>query len=100
MVTLCNFPTAGGWIWSAAGTKARGQVGLHFRFRKRRTVAPGISRRKHYARSWRRQRALRWLLATAALVRGDAVPDGGVAGATDRGSIPVGHGTDLFGARQ
>jgi hypothetical protein len=37
---------------------------------------------------------------TAALVRGDAASDGGVAGAADRGSIPVGHGADLFGARQ
>jgi hypothetical protein len=27
-------------------------------------------------------------------------PDGGVAGAADRGGVPVGHGADLFGARQ
>jgi len=30
----------------------------------------------------------------------DPAGDGGVAGATDRGSIPVGHRADLFGARQ
>src|SRR5262249_50094430 len=37
---------------------------------------------------------------TAALVRGDPTPDRGVAGAATRGGIPVGHGTELFGARQ
>jgi hypothetical protein len=37
---------------------------------------------------------------TAALVRGDAASDGGVAGAADRGSIPMGLGTNLFVARQ
>jgi hypothetical protein len=37
---------------------------------------------------------------TAALVRGDPSPDRRVARTTDRGGIPVGHGTDLFGARQ
>jgi hypothetical protein len=31
---------------------------------------------------------------------GDPAPDGGVAGATNRAGIPVGHGADLFGARQ
>jgi len=25
-------------------------------------------------------------------------PDGGLAGAADRGGVPVGHGADLFGA--
>src|SRR5262249_18389743 len=39
--------------------------------------------------------------STAAdLVCGNSAPDGGVAGATDRGGIPMGHGADLFGARQ
>jgi hypothetical protein len=37
---------------------------------------------------------------TAALVRGDPAPDGTMAGAADRGGIPVGHGTELFVARQ
>jgi hypothetical protein len=37
---------------------------------------------------------------TAALVRGDPASDRGVAGAADRGGIPVEHSTDLFGARQ
>src|SRR6516162_8974999 len=37
---------------------------------------------------------------TAALVRGDPAPDRGVAGVADCGDIPVGHGTDLSGARQ
>ncbi len=37
---------------------------------------------------------------TASLVCSDPAPDGGVAGATDRGGIPVEHGADLFGARQ
>jgi hypothetical protein len=37
---------------------------------------------------------------TTALVRGDPAPDRRVAGAADRGGIPVGHGADLFGARQ
>ena len=36
----------------------------------------------------------------ATLVCSDPAGDGGVAGATDRGSIPVGHCADLFGARQ
>src|SRR4029077_19261005 len=30
----------------------------------------------------------------------DPAGEGGVAGATDRGNIPVGHRADLFGARQ
>ena len=33
-------------------------------------------------------------------VRGDPAPDRGVAGAADRGGIPVGDSTDLFGAGQ
>jgi hypothetical protein len=37
---------------------------------------------------------------TAALVRGDPASDRGVAGAADRGGIPMEHSTDLFGARQ
>src|SRR5260221_13287635 len=37
---------------------------------------------------------------TTALVRGDAASDRGVAGAADRGGIPVGNSADLFGARQ
>jgi hypothetical protein len=37
---------------------------------------------------------------TATLVCTDPAPDSGVAGATDRGGIPVEHGADLFGARQ
>jgi len=37
---------------------------------------------------------------TAALVRGDPAPDGRVAGAADRGGVPMGYGTHLFGARQ
>ena len=35
---------------------------------------------------------------TAALVRGGPAPKRGVAGAADRGGIPMGHGTDLFDA--
>src|SRR5262245_61621866 len=35
---------------------------------------------------------------TAALVCCDPAPDRGVAGAADRGGIPVGHSADLFGA--
>ena len=38
--------------------------------------------------------------ARAAVVCGNPESDGGVAGATDRGSIPMGHGADLFAARQ
>src|SRR5260221_10485903 len=37
---------------------------------------------------------------TTALVRGDAASDRGVAGAADRGGIPVGNSADLFGALQ
>ena len=36
----------------------------------------------------------------ATVVCSDPAGDGGVAGATDRGSISVGHRADLFGARQ
>jgi hypothetical protein len=39
-------------IASAVDTEARGQVGLHFCFRKGRTVAPGISRPKQSRRQW------------------------------------------------
>ena len=35
---------------------------------------------------------------TAALVCCDPAPDRGVAGAADRGGLPVGHSADLFGA--
>jgi hypothetical protein len=43
----------------------------------------------------------RWPWSTTAnVVCSDTAPNGGVAGATDRAGIPVGHGTDLFGARQ
>jgi hypothetical protein len=38
------------------------------------------------------------LSTTAALVCCDPAPDRGVAGAADRGGIPVGHSADLFGA--
>jgi hypothetical protein len=38
--------------------------------------------------------------STAAVVCGDPESDRGVAGSTDHAGIPVGHGTDLFGARQ
>jgi hypothetical protein len=39
------------------------------------------------------RRQLLWFAVTPA-------PDRGVAGAADRGGIPVGYGADLFGARQ
>jgi hypothetical protein len=39
-------------------------------------------------------------ISIAAKRCGDKAPDGGVAGAADRGSIPMGRGADLFGARQ
>ena len=38
--------------------------------------------------------------APTALVCGDPPPDGGVAGATDRRSVPVGYGADLRDPRQ
>jgi len=38
-------------------------------------------------------------LTPATVVCGDPAGDGGVAGATDLGSIPMGHRADLFGAR-
>ena len=41
MVTRCKFPTAQGRELRALRTlKARGQIGLHFRFREGCTVAP------------------------------------------------------------
>ena len=70
-------------IVGASDTEARGQLGPRVRFREGCTAAPGISRQSNCARSWHRQARCGRLLATAALVRGDAVPDGGVAGATD-----------------
>jgi len=36
----------------------------------------------------------------AGSIRPEPGPSRGGAGAADRGGIPVGHGTDLFGARQ
>ena len=47
----CKFPTARGRIAGAAGTRALGQVGLHFGFREGGTVAPGLGRLSNSAGS-------------------------------------------------
>ena len=67
--------------------------GCYRRDRSLRGSNPNL--RVPICRSRRRSRP-----AAAALVRGDPIPDGGVAGPTDRGGISVGYGADLFSARQ
>ena len=83
-LTRCNFPTARGCC-GRRGTEARGQVGLHFRFRAGCTVAPGTSRPSIPLSSWRRRRVQ--LLATnkhASAVM-PTLPLGGPDGGWSRG---------------